>query len=168
MSVLVLGILALLFWELEYQHISLILWLLIALALLWGCAQVAVSLQAYPRSLQRRTRSASAKSPRVGRWVVPLVSAVALGILGVILWAMGFETTSQLLGFLVIVAFLWCCVQVSFLLRPRSQLSQQQGESQMQWSEPLFPGSSLQSGFYNEGNPEVWDSNEKLPPHSSY
>ncbi len=157
--VLVLSVLGLLFWELEYQHLSLILWLLVAVALLWSCALVAVSLQAYPRALGRRTRVSPVKKPR--SWMISLGGAILLAAVGVIFWRLGFETTGQLLWFLVCVALLWCCAQVSFLLRPDGQ---QQARPQMQWSESLFPGSSLRSGFYNQDNADVWDGNEKLPP----
>jgi len=160
LGVLVLGILGLLFWELEYQHLSLILWLLVIVALLWGCARVAVSLQAYPRALRKRTSASNSKKPRISQWVISLAGALLLGVIGVIFWRLGFETTSQLLWFLVCVALLWCCAQVSFLLRP----SGPQEGPQLQWSEALFPGSSLRSGFYNKDNAEVWDGNENLPP----
>ena len=156
--VLVLSILGLLFWELEYQHLSLILWLLVAVALLWSCALVAVSLQTYPRT---HTRVSPAKKPRTRPWMISLGGAILLAAVGVIFWRLGFETTGQLLWFLVCVALLWSCAQVSFLLRPDGQ---QQTRPQMQWSESLFPGSSLRSGLYNQDNADVWDGNEKLPP----
>ncbi|GAC1407706.1 MAG: hypothetical protein NVS4B11_13660 [Ktedonobacteraceae bacterium] len=175
LSAIVLGILALIFWELEYQHVSLVLWLLVVVALLWCCTQVAVSLRLYPRNRQRRTRVLN-KRPRISNWGVALGSALLLGVIGIFSWLLGFESTSQLLWFLVIVALLWCCVQVSLLLQPRKRQGDahnfdDERTSSKSWAAPktfvdrFFPGASLPSGTYNEGNPDVWDGNESLPPH---
>ncbi len=174
----VLGVLALIFWQLEYQHVSLVLWLLVIVALLGCCVQIAVSLSIARRRrrapvVAKRSRSRSRQS------ILPLVSALALGLLGVVLWQFGVETTGQLFWFLVIVVLLWGCVQVSLLLQPRAAQSWRGYEQDStntstistSWSAPqvvhdrLFPGTSLPSGMYNEGNEKVWDSNESLPPH---
>lgn len=173
-SALVLGILGAIFWELEHEHVGLLLWLLVAVALLWCCAQV--SLHLYPRARQGRTRVLRHNRPRISSWVIALFSALTLGVLGVIFWLLGFENTGQLLWFLVIVALLWCCVQISLLLQPHDQ---QGSASRLDNKRPIaaswarsktflerfFPGASLRSGMYNKGSREAWDENESLPPH---
>jgi hypothetical protein len=82
-------------------------------------------------------------------------------VLGIVLWQLGFENTGQLIGFLVIVALLWGCIQLSLFLRPSHRFHTHNPQP---YEEPLFPGTSLRSGFYNEGDAKVWDGNESLPP----
>jgi len=162
LSAFVLGILALLFWEFEYQHISLLLWLLVAIALLWCCAWVTISLRVTPYTQQRQTATPTHRR-RPGRGgIISLGIALVLMVIGVIFWRLGYENTGQLIGFLVIVALLWGCIQISLLLRPSYSTRTRPRQS---YDEPLFPGTSLRSGFYNEGNEKVWDSNDSLPPH---
>jgi len=162
LSAFVLGILALLFWEFEYQHISLLLWFLVAIALLWGCAWVTISLRVTPYTQQRHTATPTHRRRPVGGGIMSLGIALVLMVIGVIFWRLGYENTGQLVGFLVIVALLWGCTQISLILRPAGSA---RTRHQQPYEQPLFPGSSLRSGFYNEGNPEVWDNNESLPPH---
>ena len=161
LSACVLGILALLFWELEYQHLSLLLWLLVAIALLWACAWVTVSLRITPYTRQRQTAAPPRRRRLGGSGTIALGVALGLMVIGIILWRLGFENTGQLIGFLVIVALLWGCIQISLFLRPSHRL---RTRPQQPYDEPLFPGTSLRSGFYNEGNPKVWDGNDSLPP----
>ncbi len=176
LAALVLGILGLVFWELEYQHVSLLLWLLVIVAILWCCAEVSVSLLLSPSARRTYARSTSQSRPRRSRWIGTLVVAVLLAGIGVVFWLLGFETTSQLLWFLVIVALLWSCAQVSFLLRPddggrRTQSGDSERPVSISWAskrtllDRFFPGASMRSGIYNKGNEEVWDGNKKLPPH---
>lgn len=170
----VLGLLGLVFWQLEYHHISLVLILLVVFAFLWCCVQVAVSLGS-----QRRRKSHQTMSRKRGsrsQWLLPLSGAVVIAIIGIVLWQLGFETTGQLFWFLVVVALLWCCVQASLLLQPNASRNWrgygQESDASGNLVAPqivhdrLFPGSSsLASGTYNEGNEKVWDGNESLPPH---
>ncbi len=159
LSACVLGILALLFWELEYQHLSLLLWLLVAIALLWGCAWVTVSLRVTPYT-RGHAATPTHRRRRGGGGLMSLGIALALMVIGIILWRLGYENTGQLIGFLVIVVLLWGCTQISLLLRPSHRTRTRPRQS---YDEPLFPGTSLRSGFYNEGNEEVWDNNDSLP-----
>ncbi len=162
LSACVLGILALLFWELEYQHLSLLLWILVAIALLWACAWVTVSLRVTPYARQRQMSTPTRRRRFGGSGTIALLVAIVLMVIGIILWRLGFENTGQLLGFLVIVALLWGCIQISIFLRPSHRFHRR--SQQPAYEEPLFPGSTLRSGFYNEGNPKVWDGNDSLPP----
>ncbi len=175
LSALVVGILGVVFWELEYQHVSLVLWLLVIVAVLWCCAEVAVSLRVSPSARREHARSSKQPRPRRNRWMGTLVGAVIVAGLGVVFWLLGFETTSQLLWFLVLVALLWGCAQVSLLLRPdgRGRYTHNgDGERPVSasWArkrtvlDRLLPGVSLRSGVYNRGDEEAWDGNEKLPP----
>ena len=107
-----------------------------------------------------------------------LIGAVILAAIAILLRLLGFETTGQLVWTLVVVALLWGCAQASLLLRPEGQgrLPQEDDDEKTiresgrsrSILERFFPGSSMRSGFYNRGNEEVWDGNEKLPPHPSY
>ncbi len=162
LSACVLGILALIFWEFEYQHMSLLLWLLVAIALLWGCAWVTVSLRVTPYARRGRVATPTRRRRLSGSGMLSLGIALVLIVIGVIFWRLGYENTGQLVGFLVIVALLWGCTQISLVLRPAGST---RTRPQQPYEQPLFPGSSLRSGFYNEGNAEVWDNNESLPPH---
>ena len=179
LSACVLAILALLFWEYEYQHISLLLWLLVAIALLWSCAWVTVSLRITPYQRRRQARLAqtSVQSPVQSQMPTPTrrrrpgtSSSIALSIalvlmaLGLIFWLLGFENTGQLIGFLVIVALLWACVELSLYLSPSRRFRARPQQVAVPYDEPLFPGSTLRTGFYNEHNKKVWDGNESLPP----
>ncbi len=177
----VAGIVGLLLWEFEFQHLSLVLWFLVVVAVLWCCAEIAVSLHVLPSPRRRNARVSQRRRSRRSHWVEMLVGAVILGAIAIILRILGFETTGQLIWFLVVVALLWGCAQVSLLLRPeeRERLPQSVDDERAvseSWvggrprsiAERLFPGSSMQSGFYNTSNEEIWDSNEKLPPHPSY
>jgi hypothetical protein len=85
-------------------------------------------------------------------------------VLGIIFWQLGFENTGQLIGFLVIVALLWGGIQISLRLRPSHRFRTHPSSQPPAYDEPLFPGSTLRSGFYNEGDAKVWDGNESLPP----
>ena len=175
----VVAILGLVLWELEFQHLSLVAWLLVICAVLWCCAEVAVSLQ-IPFSTRRKRSPIPRRSrPRIHHWAVTLIGAVVLAVLSILLWLLGFETTSQLVWFLVVIALLWACAQVSFLLRPdwRARImrsSDSETPISTNWArrrtflDRLLPGATMRSGFYNRGNEEVWDGNEKLPPHPSY
>ncbi len=105
-------------------------------------------------------------------WLVPLMGALILGILGVFFWLLRFETTGQLLWFLSIVALLWFFVYLSLLLRPRRHKRRRDRRPGLRnWTssnaflERLFPGGSLPSGTYNRGDAKVWDENEHLPPN---
>ena len=144
---------------------SLVLWLLVVVAVLWCCAEVAVSLSVFPPTRRRRVDTPHQSQPRRSRWIVTFVGAVILAGIGVLLWQLGFETTSQLLWFLVVVALLWCCAQVSFLLRPDERSASASWGRRRTWLDRFFPGASMRSGIYNRGDEEVWDGNEKLPPH---
>lgn len=162
LSACVLGILALLFWELEYQHFSLLLWLLVAIALLWGCAWVTVSLRVAPYTWRGHAATPTRRRRSNRGGIIALCIALTLMVIGVIFWQLGYENTGQLIGFLVIVALLWGCIQISLVLRP---VGSTRTRSHQSHDEPLFPGTSLRSGFYNEGNEKVWDGNESLPPN---
>lgn len=173
---LVVAILGLILWEFEYQHVSLVLWLLVVVAVLWCCAEVAVSLHVLPSVRRRNTRTPSQSRPRRRRWMVTLFGAVILVGLDIVLRLFGFETTSQLIWFLLVIALLWGCAQVSFLLRPEGQGRLTRGVDNqrpvsMSWAskrtflDRFLPGASMRSGIYNKGNEEVWDGNQNLPPH---
>ena len=84
LSACVLGILALLFWELEYQHLSLLLWLLVAIALLWACAWVTVSLRVTPYTRQRHTATPTRRSPLSRSGMIALGVALVLMVIGII------------------------------------------------------------------------------------
>ena len=169
---LVVGILGLVLWEFEYQHVSLVLWLLVVVAVLWCCAEVAVSLHVIPTTRRRSTHTTQQLRPRRNRWIVTLFGAVILAALDFVLRLFGYETTSQLIWFLVVIALLWGCAQVSFLLRPEISRSND-GErpisaswaSKRTFLDRFLPGASMRSGIYNRGNEEVWDGNQNLPPH---
>lgn len=173
---LVVGILGLVLWEFEYQHLSLVLWLLVVVAVLWCCAEVAVSLHVLPSTRRRNTRTPSQPHPRSRRWIVTFVGAVILAGLGIVFRLLGFETTGQLLWFLVVIALLWGCAQVSFLLRPEGQGSltrdganerpiSESWASKRTFLDRFLPGASMRSGIYNKGDEDVWDGNQRLPPH---
>ncbi len=165
LSALVVGILGLVFWELEYQHVSLVLWLLVVIAVLWCCAEVAVSLRGYPSTQRKRARSSQRPRLQSNRQVRTLVGIGILAGLGVLFWLLGFETTSQLLWFLVLVVLLWGCAQVSFLLRPNSERQVNASPARKRtFLDRFLPGVSMRSGVYNRGDEDVWDGNEKLPP----
>ena len=173
---LIVAILGLVLWEYEYQHVSLVLWLLVVVAVLWCCAEVAVSLHVLPSVRRRNTRMPSLIRSRGRRWMITFVGAVLLAGLGIVFRLLGFETTGQLLWFLMVVALLWGCAQVSFLLRPEGQGRLTRGVDNelpvsMSWAskrtflDRFLPGASMRSGIYNKGNEEVWDGNQNLPPH---
>ena len=105
-------------------------------------------------------------------WIIALLSALALSVLAVLLRLLQLETTGQLLWFLGIIAFLWCAVQISLLLRPRDRngrttFSEGPGGGSRgrpgSLLERFFPGASLSSGTYNKRNRKAWDENENLP-----
>jgi hypothetical protein len=175
LSILGISILSLVVWELEYQHVSLVLWLLVILGVLWCCAEVAVSLRPSSSTRRERIRTINRSRPSRNRWLLTLVGAIVLAGLGILFWLLGFETTGQLLWFLVVVALLWGCAQVSFLLRPdrAGRRADEESISASRTSrrtllDQFLPGASMRSGIYNKRNEEVWDSNENLPPHTSY
>ncbi len=176
------GVLAVLLWILEFQHLSLLLWLLVVVAVLWCCAEVAVSLHVLPTPRRRRNvRVTQRARPRRSHSRVILIGALILIAIDVVLRVLGLETNSQLIWFLVVIALLWGCAQVALRLRPEGPEMLARGEDSGEetpdswvsgrtkpFFERLFPGSTVRSGFYNKGNEEVWDGNEKLPPHPSY
>ncbi|GAC1503405.1 MAG: hypothetical protein NVS2B12_14420 [Ktedonobacteraceae bacterium] len=112
--------------------------------------------------------------------MVTLLGALILAFVGVVLRLLHVETTSQLLWFLGIVAFLWCAVQLSLQLRPRRQQGRVEAVSidphdlqtpvitgkpkPRSLIERFFPGASLSSGIYNRKSRHAWDENENLPP----
>lgn len=107
-------------------------------------------------------------------WIIALLGALALSALAVLLRLLQLETTGQLLWFLSIVAFLWCAVQISLLLRlqvrkGRPAVFSSEGSHIERSGRPrslverFFPGASLPSGTYNKGNRKAWNENEDLP-----
>lgn len=105
-------------------------------------------------------------------WIVALLGALAFSVLAVLLRLLQLETTAQLLWFLGIIAFLWCAVQISLLLRPgdrNRRTTVSEGSTSESRGRPrgllerFFPGASLSSGTYNKRNRKAWDENENLP-----
>ncbi len=104
-------------------------------------------------------------------WIAVLLGALALSIIAVLLRLLQLETTAQLFWFLGIIAFLFCAVQISLLLRPRDRKgrtamyeeSTGEGRRSRGFLERFFPGASLSSGTYNKRNRKAWDGNENLP-----